>query len=301
MCNALESQDEPLASCDRCGSKTCKSCADLSSTELRAVILKKRVIIFLCPGCRPLQDAAPDISAVKDALLDQIRGEFAVSFASIASTIQAEVGNHTSYISGELAAIRRTNIDLIELLSRNQSAPLGPPQVVNAPGKNQQAAFQKSDPPHARNVASRRPPVVAQTQEENMARSSVRSVPKAANRSHPAGGSTAGYQRPVIVGTRRVSSTKLAAANVRKKTSVFVSRLDGSVTADILLDYLHTTFGPTEEFLIEEQTIRSGDYRGFRVEAGADLRDQLLSEKNWPENIFIKRFRFPRPNPQASK
>lgn len=106
--------------------------------------------------------------------------------------------------------------------------------------------------------------------------------------------SVAGPRPPVIIGSRKLTNSRLAAACIQKKTSIFVSKLDGGVSSEILLEYMQTTFGVNENFTIVEQTVRSGDYKSFRVEARVELLKQLLSASNWPENVLVKKFRFPR-------
>ena len=98
------------------------------------------------------------------------------------------------------------------------------------------------------------------------------------------------------MGSRKLSDPSVAsisAAKIQKKTSIYVGKLDPSVTGDGLLAYLKSTFGLDETFTLEEQKVKLGDYRAFRVEARLDLLGQLLGAANWPEEIVVKRFRFP--------
>lgn len=97
-----------------------------------------------------------------------------------------------------------------------------------------------------------------------------------------------------------MTESTVTAANVQKRTSIFVSKLDKQVTADDLHLYLKATFGSDVICRIEEQTVRTGDYRAYRVETRLDLLDELMSPSKWPENVLVKRFRFFRSRPPVS-
>lgn len=70
---------------------------------------------------------------------------------------------------------------------------------------------------------------------------------------HP-GTTTSGIQKDPNLG--------IAVVNTQRKSSVFVSRLESAVSARDLLDYIHSTFDLHENFLVEEQSVRSGHYIG---------------------------------------
>lgn len=95
-----------------------------------------------------------------------------------------------------------------------------------------------------------------------------------------------------VLGSKKINGAKIVAANIPKKTSVFVSKLDRGVSADDLLKYIQETFGAGDVFGIDEQTVRSGDYTSYRVEIKADRLGDFLSPSNWPEGVLIKKFRF---------
>jgi len=46
------SEEEKLSSCDECSVILCQCCANLSTTELRCIQLKKRLLIYKCKECR---------------------------------------------------------------------------------------------------------------------------------------------------------------------------------------------------------------------------------------------------------
>lgn len=49
-CNCQEGKFQ-LLKCDSCTNYICENCSELSATEIRCVVLKKRKLIFLCPNC----------------------------------------------------------------------------------------------------------------------------------------------------------------------------------------------------------------------------------------------------------
>lgn len=73
---------------------------------------------------------------------------------------------------------------------------------------------------------------------------------------------------------------------------MFVSRLDSNVSSGDLGEYLRHTFGSAEKFVIDEQLVRSGDYRSYRVEIRLELLDSFLCPANWPQDVLVKKFRF---------
>lgn len=321
----MESTDDPYPSCDRCSSSLCKSCAKLTTTEMRAVTMRKRSVIFLCPECRPLWETLVDLAAFKDALLHQMRQESAALIGSIEASVVAKIMNKIGSVSDEMSALKQSSDDLVGLLTN------GPFSAVTAEhlkvshggsgaGGNQEeeavrlaSEGEGTTSPPSRSAPASKPSafnIPAMNVSDRTAACSSRpspSAPVAANAPVAKNTSSSsrgflGRARPsVVVGSRRVENSRLTAANIPKKTSIFVSRLDKRVTPEDLLDYLHSTFGVAETFSIEEQKVRSQDYRSYRVEAKAELLDQLLCASNWPENVPVKKFRFPRPSQPVSK
>lgn len=96
---------------------------------------------------------------------------------------------------------------------------------------------------------------------------------------------------PKVIGSR-TGPSRIKAAVIEKKTSVLVSKLDKDVSASDLRDYLQATFGEEENISIEEQTVRSGDYRSYRVEIRLRSLDRFLTSSHWPENVVVRKFRF---------
>lgn len=309
-CGVSESSDDPCPSCDRCAAVLCKTCADLSTTEMRAVTMKnKRSLIFLCPDCRPVRDVLFDLATFKNALLHQLLSDFSERVNSLETRIMAAVRQSQQEIIGvstEVSVLRQSNVDLVRLFT-NGAPPVEFPGPVESPqdahtsldnrgSSNRTVSLSRSGD----KVPAMKSRVGVPTENSAGGASVVSahhrqppSVTSSGKAAPPTGDATNRVRRSVIVGSRKIQNSRLTAATIQKKTSVFVSRLDGKVTSEYLLEYLQSTFGATEAFMIEEQKVRSGDYRSYRVEARVELLDRLLCADNWPEGILVKRFRFP--------
>lgn len=94
-----------------------------------------------------------------------------------------------------------------------------------------------------------------------------------------------------IVGTRKMENSKLSAAVIAPKTSVFVGRLSLDSTEDAVKEYLESSF-PDQQFAAEKLQVRSGQYHSYRIEMGADLLEAVLNPSLWPEGVIVKKYRF---------
>lgn len=313
-CKASESADDPLSACDWCSFSFCRTCANLSSTELRAVALRKRTIIFLCPDCRSgmdqLRSGPGNPSALKDSMLDCMKAELANVSDVIKNTLLCEIDSRISSVKDEISAVRQTNIDLVRLLTDDRSLSL-----VRRPSLNVEAKCDDSlDATPVETEASVVPISIMKPPERKISsmdaprRNSGNKLP--ASQDFHSGSGSLTRKRPVglgkalpgasgesirnkpIIGSRRLDKSAITAATIQKKTSILVGRLDKSVTMDNLREYLLSTFGSGENFAIEEQMVKSGDYRSYRVETRLELLGQLLCPSSWPENVLVKKFRF---------
>lgn len=311
-CNTAGSSDEPLASCDNCSSSVCKTCSDLTSTELRAIVLKKRskLIVFLCPKCRSSYFTF-NPTTLEDSLFKHFRCEL----DQLSKVLMAEFETRVGLISREVSALKESNIDMIRLYSGLQHMPTIPRPLscsgntgieddhgadndssaansqqttVNAPLKSPTLAAASQTGthiglPHLPNTVHRPPlPSSSTIVSKNTLKATQSSSSSRINKGGP---------NSVIIGSKKVNSG-ISAAKIQRKTSVFVSRLDSGVSSEDLSDYLKHTFGGTEKYVIDEQLVRSGDYRSYSVEIRLDLLDSFLSPANWPQDVLVKKFRF---------
>lgn len=334
-CSVKGTPDEPLAICDRCSTPLCKSCAGLQTTELRAVVLKKRLVVYYCSECHPCVSTkglpSADSPAIADSsLLALVKVEIAKVTELIRADLERTVRQEIKPVADGILNLRQSNIDLVRLLtdvptpsSLMRSESCGstlescpgksgiagyhiPPSipascsVPEEPGISVSAAGESTllhskGPSSSKNIATVEPSGTSSTSTFRKPSSGkLVSGPKSS------GGLTAPSRnlsrqsaaRDVVIGSRRLESPAITAASLPKKTSIFVSRLDKQVTADDLHLYLTSTFGSDHVFVVEEQTVRTGEYRAFRVQAKLELLSDLLSSSNWPENVLIKKFRF---------
>lgn len=338
-CDTLGTKDDPLTVCDQCRVKECQSCSRLSTTEYRAVVMKSRVILYHCSACRPTLTSASGMTgreikatlsaeltpimdkigeldimlnsaSFKDSLLHQLRRDFSAITNSLEQRIVSELQQKISAVSDEVSTLKQSNIDLVRLLT-NRPSPVGTIESSRATQEKPQSGSNRGGPgkrvpPPTTKVSTPKPGVGACAAYSTVGSSmpcdpQSHSLSTAGNSASLSVNTSNNTRPPVIVGSRKMQGSRLTAAIIQKKTSIFVSRLDKHVSTDDLTGYLQTTFGAAETFTVEEQKVRSGDYRSFRVEVRLELLDRLLCANNWPENILIKKFRFPRAGMQASK
>lgn len=314
-CNSAGSSTEPLVACDRCAVTLCKSCALLSSTELRAVCLQKKTINFFCSGCQSQQFMLGSPDDLQAAIRNVVREELSDFVNLIATRVSAELHSELNSIHNEVAFLRQSNVDLVRLLTEGPRNLLHPAQdVTTAPSLHRKPVSSKplqtsnnrkiTAPASHNSDQQARSLTVEETQlglkkltgqntEPTTSGNSDQalSVPVPQSYSAAVLGS-AQRQHSAIVGSRKLNDPTIYAAKVQKKTSIYIGRLDKQVSEDALRSYLRSTFGDAEDFSIHEQKVRSGDYRSFRVEARLELLDDLLCSSNWPENILVKKFRF---------
>lgn len=302
----------------------CAKCSGLSSTEQRAVVLSCRSLIYWCDDCKSKSGssnreeiAIPEIGPFGEQI-SELFGEQLTMFArtfgrDILDAVRREIGP----VLGELTSLRDTNIELREFVNAARSNDRVPGSVAGAfpvtTDREQSPSSQLTEATTAPTGSDGMPPVC----------SNVRSQPGSTGASHrdevrgaapplgPSSLSASGRQvsggsgmlggsngppgvvgRAPIIGSRRSGAARISAATLRKRTSILVSRLEIGVTAEDLKSYLLDTFAPEDSFSIEEQKVRTGDYKSFRVEASLDCLDALLTASNWPDGVFVKKFRF---------
>lgn len=324
-CGNEASSEKPLVTCDHCASVICRSCADLTTTEVRAVNLSKRSILFLCPSCRPLAFASQQ--APNDSFFEYLKIELDGLARTLSEAIVTKFESESNVIKNQITFLKDSNVDLIRLLTTpryrtppnvSTEADYAMTDATEDQGRNQREELSLHSKHHDvlpgpfllptakqldevanQSQTSFRPPV------SHPEKPSDKTLPQRAERqrslrSFSQASNSYRNQRPVV-GSNKSGGTKLVAAKILKKTSIFVSRLDINVTSQDLLDYMKGTFGSNENFVIEEQNVRSGDYRSYRVELRVELLDDVLSPSKWPENILLKKFRFFRSRTSTSK
>lgn len=123
-CQALESSAQQLVACDRCSSRWCQECAQLTATELRSVVLKKRTIIFLCRECRPDVDLQ-GLSGIGDPNRIDLVAEISSLMRTLISDVRSDVEAKFDRLRMDIAVLRNSNCDLISLLTGSKAMSVG--------------------------------------------------------------------------------------------------------------------------------------------------------------------------------
>lgn len=301
-CRTAESEKVALASCDGCNMGYCQSCADLTSTEWRAVLLKKRSVMFYCRTCLELKGTA---GSLHDIIRDTLK---ALLPSLVLPFISAEIEEKVDSLHVKIDALKDSNIDMVRLLTNlGRPARIGAVPVCSEPlaplsTQEYQLSTQLSlDQSSGINVASDMPRVPlhspAMRTKDSLTAEGVLSsslVPPTRLQHpglQPRHPSTKGK---VIIGSRKLVGDGISAAVVRRRSSVSVSRLSLDVSKNDLRSYVLSITGASSDadIGIEQQTVRSGTYNCYRVEVDVEHLDALLKGSSWPENIYVKKFRF---------
>lgn len=94
-----------------------------------------------------------------------------------------------------------------------------------------------------------------------------------------------------VVGTGQLVNSKIKAAVITPKTSIYVGHLCLDVRENDIKDHL-LSFFPNQSFSFEQLQVKSGQYSSFRIEIDVDLVEKILDPSVWPEKVVVKRFRF---------
>lgn len=95
--------------------------------------------------------------------------------------------------------------------------------------------------------------------------------------------------------SKNIATSKIKAANIVPKASIFLSRIDKEVTVADITEHLTSVFDENENFQIEEIAVRSGDYKRFEISSRPEIEKELLDPSNWPNDVIVKKFGFFRP------
>lgn len=320
-CSICSADGDELIVCDYCGTALCKDCSGLTATELRAVAINKRILLFLCPDCKSKTRVNCNFSAetfgnfIRESVERMVPTVVEMMITGLRGLIDDNsevITSRMDRLSDDIENLKASNIDLVRTCSRLRDDGRRRHHMVG-PEDAQASHPQRQVATKARLHSSGQPP---ETQSSKPIQPVVvNALPSGIRYSHSlSSGAPKHISQPTsdksvlsvrsapIVGSRKpADGVGIAAAKVYRKTSVFVSRLDKDVSAEDLTNYLSSTFGKEEKFVVEEQKVRSGDYRSYRVEGKYDLLEELLTPSNWPENILIKKFRFfqRRPGPST--
>lgn len=312
--------------CDFCGDTLCRTCSKLSTSEAHVTRLsKQRILLFACEDCIPVvKNSVKTFTTELDNRLEKLKEDLGKSVEKTVADISRDIKRFCSLafndiqdriksVESEVSNLKQTNIDMVRLFSNSPKAvptkastnyclgwdsssslavpvsslpALIPAAVSGEPAVGHEIAAKT----YSKHAASTRPlsKSVAAKDLSGTSEPPVEPVRYSSEKTHTSH----------IIGLSTTPS-KICAAVIEKKNSVLVGRLDRGVSASDLKEYLQDTFGRNEEFNIEEQTVRSGDYRSYRVEVSLKNLDKLLTPSLWPENVVVKKFRFFRHRPKS--
>lgn len=117
-CNRDGDADKFSVTCDRCGLVYCLKCSKLTSTELRAVVLKSRIMKFFCEKCDDSQHTGVLDNLETPDGADEFDMENAGnSFLALNALIQPFF-DKISNLEIEIKNLKESNIELIRMLTK---------------------------------------------------------------------------------------------------------------------------------------------------------------------------------------
>lgn len=325
-CGATESSDDPCPSCDRCASVLCKTCANLSSTEMRAVTMKnKRSLIFLCPDCLPVKDVLLDLATFRDSLLHHLVEKFSELANSLETGLLAAVQQSHQKITDEISTLRQSNKDLVRLFGNcpptgtvsiqeeSKVKKLQPNQTKTAPAYNKVTQISKEPDMNLKRQASVSAANMAVKQANTMNKYinllNDNSVPeKFSPMNLPATGQEDdGFQKVVNkrgkMNTRKIPDTKFAIGNNSKQVGkitgairrkwIYVGRILGSeVSEDDIKDYLSDLKNCDKfEHISVEKLKTLGKNSAFCIGLPTEeLYNKVFNVEYWSEGVSLREY-----------
>lgn len=329
-CGSVESQACPLASCDNCLSKLCQECAELTTTELRGVLLKKRSIIYYCPDCRTdmVGRRVPDISG---ALPDLIASACEAYFLKLS----ARLDGFRDDVVGMYSGIKK-DVELIKSMAGGAMGCGAVDAAEIAPGptgtdRNPKAAADskrllKNRPRKdgitiddtKRAIQSINKQLLVDKQSEIMGEvlrltepiepvnpahgASVKSVVMTGSSDPLDGVHESGFsvvsrrkrgRRPTVMGSRKLEpSDDNSFTGADRRIWLYVGKTSTHTTEEVVHDYLRRSAGG-EDFTVSKLSYK-GTYPSFKVSAPFNLKEKLQDPNFWPSGVLVRRFLFKR-------
>lgn len=109
--------DDGYAGCDNCDSTLCSPCSKLTATEMRAVALRKRTIVYLCPNCKIKgmpSFSNTQVNCIK-ALINDLLKDALLGMVVPNSGDSDDVLTRLDRLSEDVRNLKDSNIDLIRL------------------------------------------------------------------------------------------------------------------------------------------------------------------------------------------
>lgn len=288
-----------MVSCDRCTSVFCQDCASLTTTEMRSVALKKRIVIFLCTECRASYEKFTT-SKVLDASLNT---QFAVEIKDIVhkvvsellpSILQQVLGDRISANDSKINEVkvavenlRDTNVDLIKLFDQGQ-----PPKVHAPPN---QSSYRRVNKQLSLEVGGSSKRLEA-NRISNMQPKTPISPPDPLNLGPPA--VPVSVEKPTakkkkesvsVIGTRKdFRADHSAFSSVERRQWLYIGRASPETTEDDILNYAKKTL-EVEDVRCHLLTANE-DSSSFKLGVRESVLRNLLNPALWPQGIAVREF-----------
>lgn len=314
-----------LVTCDSCKSKSCLKCTRLSSTELRAVALKTRIMKYFCERC----DSDPRSEVLRDGVEDVTSG---VNIAEAENTLLAldvlmqPFLDKLSRLELEVRALKESNVELIKMLTKRPDMIVG---VDGIAGKDSDVGCNKTGGVAAgATLCSSGGNKVKLTLHDDY-RSENKANRRTSNRGAAQHAATTGgvpanqkvldgvardddgflpvlsrkgkrQRRRNTLGTAQVVATEaegnFQGRQVDRKAWLFVSRVRDGVTEQTIRSYIKRKIDTAsdEDIVVKALETRYDrkDSNCFQVGVNFDFKDKLYDKEFWPSGVAFRRFRF---------
>lgn len=271
-CNRAEPSE--LATCDLCNTVSCQNCSKLTSTEIKAVNLKKRLMIYWCLDCKPNVETDKKSFSDENSSTHNIHKILKVELSELLSNCldhdSSTINQKLNALSTKIDNLKDSNIDLVKMLTDKQDNLI--PLQCKTLNNDKLTMATKDDYTSTSNSSNLKSPVT-----KNRLTVQINSPQ---------------LHKNLIVGNKKIENSAIKAAIIQKQTSIYVGNMSVDVSEKNLEDYLKNIFGEDEKFVIKRLKVHSGEYNAFRVDARFELLDQLLDPNIWIDKITVKKFEF---------
>lgn len=138
-CTICKKKNNELFICDGCSVGLCKNCGDLTSSEVKVMQLKERVMIFHCKKCKALDTLSLLQSRIKD------KSDIISSKEEIISILKTQIDELKSKQNDFKLTQNLTYSQITKQVSKNPDIHVNIPSLIIKPKKQQNPAKTKAD------------------------------------------------------------------------------------------------------------------------------------------------------------
>lgn len=328
-CGSLESQASALAVCDNCSSKLCQECVDLTATEFRSVVLKKRSIIYYCRNCRDHMESrvAPDILQLLPGLIDSACKAYFDGFAGRLDSFKDDISKMCSNIRCDLESVRRLvkgglvdssgdSSDVRKSQNKAQSGELQPSVKLKkgmshqprergvSVGETRRAIQQVNN----QLLVDRQTEVMdgilnlnthvgvvnhtSRSDAEDVALDGGAVVHSVVNDGFSVVTRRKRKNRSDVIGSKKLDNSEGSLIGADRRMWLYVGRTSAQTNEQVVLDYLSLNTG-IKDFEVTKLPSR-GIYPSFKVSAPFSVKEKLQDPDFWPSGVLTRRFNFRR-------